>query len=110
MGRDGRRAGRAARQSCSRVEEIWMTDSNAVEATPRPKKRATKPKADKPATTAKASAKAKSTSRVEAAAEATKPPPSPPPHQAQTGSAASAAVSLDFLSPTQRESLEQLSL
>ena len=84
-----------------------MTDSNAVE-TARPKKRATK------ATTGKASAakaKAKPASRADAAtAPATEPPPSTHPRQPPPTVEATAGVSLELLSPTQRDSLEKLSL
>ncbi len=80
-----------------------MTDSNAVETAPRPKKRATKPKAGKAAAAKASGARAKPDSRVEATAAATAaPPPQPQP--------AAAGVSLEFLSPTQRGSLEKLSL
>ncbi|HLY79971.1 MAG TPA: alpha/beta fold hydrolase, partial [Caulobacteraceae bacterium] len=81
-----------------------MTDSNAVVTAPRPKKRAAKPKS----AAAKASAaKAKPASRAQAAAAATAPPPSPP---RQPAAEVGAGVSLELLSPVQRESLEKLSL
>jgi polyhydroxyalkanoate synthase len=71
-----------------------MTDSSAVGT--RPRKRAAKPK----------TAAAKPAPRVEAAAA-----PQPPPVSAAAPRLeASASTSLDFLSPTQRDSLEQLSL
>ncbi|MEJ0065361.1 MAG: class I poly(R)-hydroxyalkanoic acid synthase [Caulobacteraceae bacterium] len=88
-----------------------MADSNAVERAPRPKKRATKPKAAKPAATAKiATAKAKPASREEAAARVEAPPSPPPQRQPTPAADAAAGVSLEFLSPTQRDSLEKLSL
>ncbi|HXQ16483.1 MAG TPA: class I poly(R)-hydroxyalkanoic acid synthase [Caulobacteraceae bacterium] len=68
-----------------------MTDSSTVR---RPRKRAAK--------SATAAAKAKPAPRVETAA-APEPPPAPQ-------AAAAAAATLEFLSPTQRDSLEKLSL
>ena len=78
-----------------------MTDSNAAQTAPRAKKRATKPRA----------AKSKPASRLEAAAAATAPEAATTaPRSEQVSAGASGGVSLEFLSPTQRESLEQLSL
>jgi len=78
-----------------------MTDSNAAQTAPRARKRATKPRA----------AKTEPGSRVEAAAAATAPEAATAaPRSEQVSAGASGGVSLEFLSPTQRESLEQLSL
>jgi polyhydroxyalkanoate synthase len=78
-----------------------MTDSNAAQVAPRAKKRATKPRAAKP----------KPASVLEAAAAATAPKPATaPPRAEQVSASAAGGVSLEFLSPPQRESLEQLSL
>jgi polyhydroxyalkanoate synthase len=81
-----------------------MTESSTVGAAPRPRKRATKPR---PAKAGAATAKARAASRVDATAPEA---PRAAPRSEQVTAGASGGVSLEFLSPAQRESLEQLSL